>query len=67
MGKYTAKLIILWFDYFDENHTPLQRNGWHDFHSKKSNFIIQYGRCVYRTGATVCIFCKLQMSTQNSG
>ena len=27
MGKYTAKPIILWFDNFGENHTPLQRNG----------------------------------------
>ena len=23
MGKYTAKLIILWYDNFGENHTPL--------------------------------------------
>ena len=27
MGKYTAKLIILWYDHFGENHTPLHRNG----------------------------------------
>ena len=27
MGKYTAKLINLWYDNFGENHTPLQRNG----------------------------------------
>ena len=27
MGKYTAKLIILWYENFGENHTPLHRNG----------------------------------------
>ena len=27
IGKYTAKLIILCYDNFGENHTPLQRNG----------------------------------------
>ena len=26
-GKYTAKLIFLWYDNFGENQTPLQRNG----------------------------------------
>ena len=31
MGKYTANLIILWYDNFGENHTPL-----HDYHSKKN-------------------------------
>ena len=27
MGKFTAKLTFLWYDYFGENHTPLHRNG----------------------------------------
>ena len=27
IGKYTAKLVILWCDNFSEKHTPLQRNG----------------------------------------
>ena len=27
MGKYRAKLIILWYDNFGVNQTPLQRNG----------------------------------------
>ena len=27
MGKYTAKLIILWYDNFGKNQTPLQWNG----------------------------------------
>ena len=26
-GKYTAKLIVLWYANFDENHSPLMRNG----------------------------------------
>ena len=27
MGKYTAKLIILWYDNYGKNQTLLQRNG----------------------------------------
>ena len=27
IGKYTAKLIILWYDNFSKNHTPQQKNG----------------------------------------
>ena len=27
MNKYTAKLIILWYDSFGENHTPPHRKG----------------------------------------
>ena len=27
MGKYTTKLILLWYDCFGENQTPLKRNG----------------------------------------
>ena len=27
IGNYMTLLIILWYDYFGENHTPLQRNG----------------------------------------
>ena len=27
IGNYTAYLIILQYDLFGENHTPLQRNG----------------------------------------
>ena len=46
MGKYTAKLIILCYDDFGENHTPLQRKGMTaipknillEFSMKKSKF-----------------------------
>ena len=27
MIKYTARLIILWYDYFGKNQTPLKRKG----------------------------------------
>ena len=27
VGNFTAKLIIIWYDYFGENHTPLVRTG----------------------------------------
>ena len=27
IGKYTAKLTILWYDNFGENQTSLHRNG----------------------------------------
>ena len=27
IGNYTAQLTILWYDLFDNNHTPLQKNG----------------------------------------
>ena len=27
IGKYTAKLTFLWYNYFGKNQTPLQRNG----------------------------------------
>ena len=27
MAKYAAQLIILWYDNFGENHTPLHGNG----------------------------------------
>ena len=41
MGKFTAKVIILWCDNFGENCTPLQRNGITAI-PKKTASVLQY-------------------------
>ena len=33
MGKYTAQLLILWYNTFGENQTP-PAEEWHGCHSK---------------------------------
>ena len=36
MGKYTAKLIILWYDNFGENHTLCRGMAWLPFQKGRS-------------------------------
>ena len=56
-GVNTVKLTFLWYDNFGEIQTPLQRNGWHDCHSKKKHFSF-----IARAGST-CKFCFTSRQT----
>ena len=46
IGKYTAELIILWYDNFGVNNRPLQRNGMAAI--PKINILVTFVSCRFK-------------------